>query len=220
MSWNLTLRACATVYLKLQYNIFYKSAMNQKHRRLPHLYPTNTPLFITWHLHGSLPETLYPPPAKPSSARAFVWMDRYLDTKRSGPRHLQNRAVAKLVVEAIHRGETLLGHYQLHAYVVMPNHVHLLITPAIAPSRLLQSLKGCTARGANKLLARSGPFWQHESYDHYSRDAKQFQRIKEYIERNPVKAGLCNAPEEYEWSSASGASSQLATSSLRSTQGS
>jgi REP element-mobilizing transposase RayT len=187
-------------------------------RRLPHLYPKDTPLFLTWHLHGSLPETLYPPPGKPNAGKAFVWMDRYLDTKRTGPRYLQNPNIATLVAEAIQRGETPLVHYALHAYVVMPNHVHLLITPKTSPSRLLQSLKGSTAREANKLLCRSGPFWQHESYDHYVRDAQQFGRIKNYIEQNPVKAGLCNNPEAYRWSSASGASSQLAASSLSSTQ--
>jgi putative DNA methylase len=144
-------------------------------------------------------------------------MDRYLDTKRTGPRYLQNPAIATLVAEAIQRGDTPLGHYKLHAYAVMPNHVHLLVTPKIAPSRLLQSLKGFTAREANKLLMRSGPFWQHESYDHYARNAEQFHRIKAYIEQNPVKAGLCNQPEQYKWSSASSASSQLAASSQSST---
>jgi putative DNA methylase len=192
--------------------------MPKNHRRLPHLYPENTPLFITWHLPGSLPETLYPPPGKPNAGKAFVWMDRYLDTKRTGPRYLQNPAIATLVAEAIQRGDTPLGHYKLHAYAVMPNHVHLLVTPKIAPSRLLQSLKGFTAREANKLLMRSGPFWQHESYDHYARNAEQFHRIKAYIEQNPVKAGLCNQPEQYKWSSASSASSQLAASSQSSTQ--
>ena len=50
--------------------------MPTSHRRLPHHYPKDTPLFITWHLHGSLPETLYPPPGKPNAGKAFVWMDR------------------------------------------------------------------------------------------------------------------------------------------------
>ena len=73
----------------------------------------------------------------------------------------------------------------------MPNHVHLLLTPQVAPSRLLQSLKGCTAREANRILGRTGePFWQRESNGHWVRDAAEFARIKRSIENNPVKAGL------------------------------
>ena len=172
-------------------------------RRLPHIYPPNTPLFVTWHLHGSLPHARYPPTAELSSGQAFAWMDRYLDTTRGGPLYLRQPRIAQMVVDAIQRGGGPLGHYQLHAYVVMPNHVHVLLTPIVVPSRLMQSLKGFTAREANKMLGRSGnSFWQQESYDHYARNEMEFQRIKHYIEWNPVKAGLCKVPEEFPWSSA------------------
>jgi putative transposase len=84
----------------------------------------------------------------------------------------------------------------------MPNHVHLLLTPQVAPSRLLQSLKGCTAREANRILGRTGePFWQRESYDHWVRDAAEFERIRRYIENNPVKARLAVRESDYLWSS-------------------
>ena len=133
--------------------------MKQSRRRLPHVYPEGKPLFLTWHLHGSLPHALYPPPAKLSSGKAFVWIDRYLDTTRTGPAFLARPAVAQIIVEGIERGERELRHYDLHAFVVMPNHVHLLLTPCVDPSRFLQSLKGFTAREANKLLRRTGePF--------------------------------------------------------------
>jgi REP element-mobilizing transposase RayT len=174
-----------------------------KRRRLPHVYPDHKPLFITWNLRGSMPRSMYPPPGKFSAGRAFVWIDRYLDTKQTGPRHLQNPEIAKLVVEAIRRGEDTLGHYELHAYVVMPNHVHLLITAKVVPSRLLQSLKGFTAREANLVIGRTGnPFWQRECYDHWVRNQTELERIRQYIEWNPVKAGLCSRPEEFPWSSA------------------
>src|SRR5205823_14372879 len=62
--------------------------MRDFHRRLPHQYPPGKWLFVTWHLHGSLPHAKYPPPNKLSSGAAFVWMDRYLDSTRTGPRHL------------------------------------------------------------------------------------------------------------------------------------
>jgi len=77
----------------------------------------------------------------------------------------------------------------------MANHVHVLLL-RITPSRLLQSLKGFTAREANRVLGRTGePFWQAESYDHWVRDENEYGRIAAYIENNPVKAGLVgNAP--------------------------
>jgi hypothetical protein len=81
--------------------------------------------------------------------------------------------------------------------------MHLLISPVTKPIKFLQSTKDYTAREANKILGRAGePFWQSESYDHWIRDAAEFKRISEYIENNPVKAGLVSSPEEYRWSSA------------------
>jgi putative transposase len=80
----------------------------------------------------------------------------------------------------------------------------VLIHPLVDPSRLLKSLEGTTAREANKLLGRTGePFWQKESYDHWVRDPAEFERIRAYIENNPVKAGLVRLSEQYPWSSAS-----------------
>jgi type I restriction enzyme R subunit/putative DNA methylase len=85
----------------------------------------------------------------------------------------------------------------------MPNHVHVLLTPFITASKLLQSVKGFSAREANKILGRTGePFWQAESYDHWIRDDREFERICRYIEDNPVRAGLVAMPEAYRWSSA------------------
>src|ERR1700687_6010759 len=159
------------------------------HRRLPHAYQGAQSLFVTWHLHGSLPSSRYPPPGKLSSGRAFVWIDRYLDTVRHGPMYLRQPEIARLVVASIQKGVEL-GHYDLYADAVMSNHVHLLIHPKIHPSRLLKSLKGVTARQANQSLGRMGePFWQKESYDHWVRNDRELQRIRAYIENNPVKAG-------------------------------
>src|SRR4051794_28773542 len=61
--------------------LHYTVMLNSR-RRLPHVYPEGKWLFPTWHLHGSLPQTRYPPPGKLSAGEAFVWMDRYLDTTR------------------------------------------------------------------------------------------------------------------------------------------
>ena len=86
----------------------------------------------------------------------------------------------------------------VHTCVVMPNHVHLLLTPAIDLPKIMHSLKRYTARLANRALGIVGqPFWQAESYDHLVKTAEEFRRIKRYIEWNPVKAGLVASPEEF-----------------------
>lgn len=115
---------------------------------------------------------------------------------------LRQQAVAELVRNSLYLGEQL-GHYELHAWVIMANRVHVLLTPQIHPSRLIASLKGATARQANKLLGRTGQsFWQSESYDHWVRNDEEFNRIRFYIENNPVKAGLAANPTAFPWSSA------------------
>ena len=132
-------------------------------------------------------------------------MDRLLDDARGGAVHLRQPAIADMIVEAIQYSSDVLRHYLLHAFVVMPNHVHLLVTPAVALPKLTKSLKGITARRANAMLALTGsPFWQEESYDHLVRQATEFDKIRIYIERNPVRAGLVLEASDYRWSSAAG----------------
>jgi len=129
-------------------------------------------------------------------------MDRYLDRARSGPMYLVREPIARLLVASLQRG-VLLGHYELGAYAIMANHVHVLLLPKISPSRLLCSVKGATAREANRILGRTGEaFWQAESYDHWVRDEAEWRKIANYIEDNPVKAGLVVRAEDYQWSSA------------------
>jgi len=143
-----------------------------------------------------------PAGGKPSAGKAFVWMDRYLDTTRVGPMFLRRPEVAAIIVQELQRGVALL-YYDLRALVVMANHVHVLLRPKGPASRVLQWLKGVTAREANLLLGRTGqPFWQRESYDHVVRDARELERIVAYIENNPVKAGLVGEACQYVRSSA------------------
>ena len=133
-------------------------------RRLPHWQPEGKSLFLTWNLRGSLPHNRFPPPGSLSAGKAFVWMDRCLDEARTGPTWLKRPEIAQITVDALHYGSEKLRYYDLHAYVVMPNHVHVLLSPLTAPTRLLQSVKWFSAREANRALARSGePFWQPES---------------------------------------------------------
>jgi REP element-mobilizing transposase RayT len=172
-------------------------------RRLPHVYSTEQPVFLTWRLDGSLPPHRPFPAGALRSGQAFAALDRLLDETRRGPFYLRQPAVADLVVEAIQYNAHTLRHYVLHAFVVMPNHVHSLVTPAVALPRLTKSLKGITAKRANAILALTGrPFWQEESYDHLVRHEQEFEKIRSYIEENPVRAGLVRQASEYRWSSA------------------
>ncbi|MBV8552744.1 MAG: transposase [Acidobacteriaceae bacterium] len=132
-------------------------------------------------------------------------MDRILDAARTGPQYLRQPEIAAVVVSALRDGECRLRRYQLHSFVVMPNHVHLLVTPQVWSTKWLGPLKGFTAHQANRILGRSSrAFWQDESYDHLVRSDVEFERICCYIENNPVAAGLVRAKEEFRWSSAGG----------------
>lgn len=103
---------------------------------------------------------------------------------------LADEAVRQLVVDAVMFFEG--ARQTMHALVVMPNHVHLLVTPKPEWSldKLTQSWKGFTAREINAHLGRAGPLWQQESFDRIVRNAAHFERIVKYIANNPAKARL------------------------------
>jgi len=172
-------------------------------RRLPHLYGVGQPVFLTWRLHGSLPPHRVFPVESLNSGRAFATMDRLLDQARGGPFYLRQPEIARMIVEAMQYNAGILGQYALHAFVVMPNHVHLLVTPVVALPKLTKSLKSITAKRANVMLGCTGsPFWQEESYDHLVRHDREFDKIRDYIEGNPVRAGFVTEASKYRWSSA------------------
>ena len=108
-----------------------------------------------------------------------------------------------MVVDALYYNAETLGHFDLHAFVVMPNHMYMLASAWVPLPKLTKSIKGITAKRANNILGLTGtPFWQEESYDHLVRDEREFERIRGYIEQNPVRAGLVTDASEYRWSSA------------------
>ena len=180
----------------------HNSTVIIRKRRLPHWDVIGQPSFITFRLHDSLPAHRTFAASSLTSGEAFMAMDRLLDQASSGPKFLSQPAVAEVVVASVNYGAAI-GHYELHSWVVMPNHVHVLLTPQVSLSRLLGSLKGATAKRANLLLQRTGQaFWQDESYDHLVRSGEEFRRIRRYIENNPVSACLVARPEDYVWSSA------------------
>jgi putative transposase len=175
--------------------------MSYYQRSLPHWHPDGAPIFLTWRLFGSTPCCACQSHAL-GPGHAFVHMDRQLDRSDFGPVWLKDDRVATCVVGAFHFGDELKL-YELRSYVIMPNHVHLLIRPAARLARITKSIKGYTAREANRILGRTGsPFWQFESYDHWVRNEVEMQRIVRYIEHNPVSSGFVHNAEEWRWSSA------------------
>jgi REP-associated tyrosine transposase len=132
-------------------------------------------------------------------------MDRELDSAATGPRWLAEERVAQCVADALQYGSLNLGLYELRAWVLMLNHVHILIDPRAELSRITKSIKNFSARQANVILGRTGqPFWQDESYDHWVRTRDELEKIVRYIEENPVRAGLVTRAEDWRWSSAFG----------------
>jgi putative transposase len=172
-------------------------------RRLPHWHPdliAENPLFITWRLAGSLARPQVPRLPEMPAGRAFADWDHEMDKADFGPVWLQDSRVAQAVANALIYGQNERQFYTLHAWVIMPNHVHLVLTPKVPVPVITRWLKGSTARAANQILRRTGqPFWQDESFDHRVRN---LDRVIRYVEHNPVNAGLVSRPCDWRWSSA------------------
>jgi REP-associated tyrosine transposase len=176
------------------------------HRTLPHWLPEGHAVFLTWRLHGSLPVCIQRElraEKRVEAGEEFTRIDKQLDRAEAGPLWLNDTRVADCVSCCLELGDFKYRHYDLHSFVVMANHVHVLLSPRITLRCITRNLKGVTARLANQILQRTRqPFWQDESYDHWCRDEAEFQRVRGYIARNPVKAGLVAKPEQWPWSSA------------------
>jgi REP element-mobilizing transposase RayT len=162
-------------------------------RHLPHWQVDGAPHFITWRLEGALPAHM---------TAEFIRIDQQLDAAETGPLWLRQPQIAQLIVNALHYGERQLKLYELLAWVVMANHVHVVLYPRAKLAQITKAVKGYTALEANRMLERTGQFWQHESFDRWIRDRYELERIIRYVERNPVKAGLVKCEDDFRWSSA------------------
>ena len=120
----------------------------------------------------------------------------------AGSCFLRRPEVARVIESSLFRFDR--QRYQLHAWCIMPNHVHVLVTPApaITLSALLHTWKSFSAKQANRILGRSGAFWMQEYFDRYIRDERHFVSVVEYIHNNPVVAGFCKSPADWPFSSA------------------
>jgi REP element-mobilizing transposase RayT len=198
------------------------------HRHLPHYQPEFATFHIVYRLAGSLPrhvleelrhekellklnDNVTNKKCPQPSRLYFERFDALLGETSSGPIWLKEFDIAIIVKDAIHFRDNKL--YNLIAYCIMPNHVHMLFElisntnknfrvgdSTYMITKILASLKKYTALRANRILKRSGAFWQHESYDHVIRDSDELERTIWYILYNPVKAGLVKHPDNWKWS--------------------
>ena len=191
--------------------------------KLPHLKKEGAVYFVTFRLADSLPahefaRLKHERQAILEQARAakrpLTWHEEeqllawYCDKVESvldtghGACWLSRPDVAGLMANALNHFSG--QRYELHAWVVMPNHIHAVVWPMPdnTLSDILHSWKSFTGNEANKLLHRTGSFWQEESFDHWIRDDTEKVRLVAYVENNPVKAGFCKNPADWKWSSA------------------
>lgn len=200
-------------------------------RNLPHWQPEGAEYFVTFRLDETLPRAIIkdlkekranvsrtradqcssgcqPELRRQLQRKIFQKYERHLDYGERGPLWLQRPEIAEIVSEAIHYRDK--REYELYAYCIMPNHVHLVFKHIIQEntgeenrypiSDILMSLKRFTARECNKMLDRSGSFWQDESFDRVIRDAEELERTIAYTLNNPVKADLVDYWEEWPYS--------------------
>jgi len=113
---------------------------------------------------------------------------------------LRHPEIAVIVQNAlIHFNEI---RYTISAWCIMPNHVHVVVTPLLHYSipAIMHSWKSFTSNHINKILGLDGPFWERESFDHLIRSFEDWVRFIRYTEDNPVLAGLCAKPENWPFS--------------------
>ncbi len=192
-----------------------------RRRHLPHWTVADRSYFVTIRLKGSLPAAVVEDLRREREAfflskpddqalndfeRArFAKVEAILDAASCGFKFLELPVVAQLVVDAWTWLESNKG-WIVHALTVMPNHVHALMRNERGENHCLNKhlgvLKGYTAREANRVLNRQGPFWMDENFDHWCRSDEERMGYVEYIRQNPVKAGLVTGPDEWPWTRA------------------
>lgn len=171
---------------------------------LPHFDAPGVRQMITYRLADAMPasrrhewEALL---ALEDERARRIKIEAYLDAGH-GECHLRRPDIAAVIQEnLLHFDGT---RYRLLAWMVMPNHVHALIETSQTPlAEILHGWKSYTGKAANRLLRRTGDFWQPEYFDRCIRDEEHLAKAVRYIENNPVKAGLAKSPEEWLFGSA------------------
>ncbi|MHB1357361.1 MAG: REP-associated tyrosine transposase [Anaerolineae bacterium] len=173
-------------------------------KHLPHIDQPNLIQEITIRLHDSMPSHVraeWREYLQLDPQDKYLWVQHYIDAGK-GSCLLGSAAVATLVERCLLDGDGT--RYSLLAWVVMPNHVHMLVrtTAGWSLSKVMQSLKGYSTKLINQVLNRSGQVWQGDYYDRFIRNQEHLQSTTRYIHNNPVMAGLATTPREWRFSSA------------------
>jgi putative transposase len=172
---------------------------------LPHFDHSGLVQMLTFHLADALPPDVVAELARSckneTNAKKRRKVEAYLDAG-FGSCYLRDGCIASMVQGALLHFDT--ERYRLFSWVVMPNHVHALleIFEDFLLCEVLQSWKSYTSKEANRLLEKSGRFWEPEYFDRFIRNSRHFECAVRYIHENPVRAGLVSTPEEWEFSSA------------------
>ncbi len=194
---------------------------HRQYNSIPHIDGNAYIQHITYCLADSVPvKTLHQlsrqcqgiPDERERQLSRRMFIDRFMDSGY-GSCILQIPEIASMIIENWKFFDGV--RYGLLSYVVMPNHCHVLIQKrGTAPlPRIVHSWKSFTARKINIWTATHGrspniragsPVWQRDYWDRYIRNTWHLVRVIEYIEQNPVKAGLVRNPQDWVWSSASG----------------
>ncbi|HUR97546.1 MAG TPA: transposase [Pyrinomonadaceae bacterium] len=170
---------------------------------LPHFDGPERTQFLTFRLFDSMPAALLQRWQRESCSDIEFrkQVEKYLDAGY-GSNWLRRSDVASLICNSLQFHHQTK--YDLDSWVIMPNHVHVLLTPLAGfhLDQIEHSIKSYTAKEANKVLHRTGQFWAVECFDRYIRGRRHFNAVIRYIENNPVKARLCRRPEDWPFSSA------------------
>src|SRR2546421_7637749 len=176
---------------------------------LPHFDGREIPQFISLHLCDSVPASVLEKWRRELNASDFLKdrillqrrIEKYLD-QGYGQAFMKEHRIAAMIQNVVlgSDGKT----YRLSAWVIMPNHIHMLATrfEKYTLADIIQSIKSITSHRANRILQRNGQFWMLDYFDRYIRTCEHFATTVRYIENNPVKARLCKRPEDWRFSSA------------------
>jgi putative transposase len=185
-------------------------------RGLPHWHVVGHSYFVTFRLKNSIPVNVFKEfkleyetalnNAESNSEltdierKHFLKIERILDGCKYSNLELDCEVSDMIGKSIVWLEENYL--WRIPSYVIMPNHVHCLMVGSEAKVTLAQALKmlkGWTARKANILLNRTGSFWAPESFERWCRSAEEEDKVKRYIQNNPVKAGLVKSSSAWKW---------------------
>jgi hypothetical protein len=162
-----------------------KTPLPMKYSHLPHIDLVGYYQFVTFRTFDSVDEFIRKWDFSPaiSNKEKQLKIDEYLDTSINGA-YLQDKVLEWLFEFLLQQDKKL---YDLVAFAIMNNHVHILFKPLQSLSKVMQMIKGVSAKKINELLGKNGRFWADDYYDKAIRDEKHFWVVYEYIKNNPLK---------------------------------